>query len=309
MYESHFGLRARPFRPVPDAGSYYPATGHEQALDRLLSALRDGEGIALLTGPPGTGKTLLCHILLERLGEGYDVAFLTNSHVGDGAGLVRTILHDLSLPFEGKGDQELRLGLTDRLLQTYAQGRHTLVIADEAQNLPPDALEELRLLGNLEGRDGRAVQVLLLAQPEFLDPLRMTSLPALRQRISVGARLAPLSVEEAADYLFHHVRAAGGRPDKVFADEAISVLANGTKGVPRLLNQAAHQALGLACKAGMEQVDAEAAVEALALCGLEAKLEDQEDAPSDDPDDDRPGLQPRLNGKAKHGADEDGQMA
>src|SRR5262249_21419088 len=111
MYEAHFGFRERPFRATPDTACYYPATSPEQALARLLQALRDDEGMVLLTGEPGTGKTLLCHCLLERLGPEVTSAFLTNSHVSDAAGLLQAILYDLSLPYEKRTEQELRLAL------------------------------------------------------------------------------------------------------------------------------------------------------------------------------------------------------
>jgi MSHA biogenesis protein MshM len=308
MYESHFGLRDRPFRPTPDAGSYYPATGHELALDRLRQALAEDQGMALLTGAPGTGKTLLCHVLLERLGDVFSAALLTNSHVGNASGMLQAVLHDLSLPYEGRAEQELRLALTEYLLQSYGAGRPTLLIFDEAQNLPPDALEELRLLGNLEGREGKAIQVILVAQPLFLETLDQAAAAGLRQRLAVRAQLCAFSQDEAADYLLHQIRSVGGRPEKVFAEEALALLARATEGVPRLLNQAAHQALGLAYRAEMDQVDAEAALEALTLCGLEVALEDGEDTdpfPAKQPGN---GFDPRANGRNKHGA-EDGQNA
>lgn len=269
MYETHFGLRERPFRPAPDGAAYYPATSHEQTLARLQQALADGEALLLLTGEPGTGKTLLCHLLLERLGPGVASAFVTNSHVGGPAGLLQAILYDLSLPYRGLTEQELRLALTDALLQGYAAGRRTVLVIDEAQHLAPESLEELRQLANLEARRARAVQVVLSAQPALLETLGRDELRALAQRLPVRARLAPLTEQEAADYLVHQVRTAGGRPEAVWTDEALAVLARGSGGVPRLLNQAAHLALALACQAGAGMVDAEAALEALAGLGLE----------------------------------------
>jgi type II secretory pathway predicted ATPase ExeA len=270
MYESHFGLRERPFRATPDCGSYYAATSHERALARLLQALADDEGMVLLTGEPGTGKTLLCHCLLERLGPDVLSAFLTNSHLTDRASLLQALLYDLSLPYEGRSEQELRLGLTDFLLRTYTAGQRTVLVLDEAQHLGVGLLEELRLLANLEGRRSRAVQVVLAAQPELLSALQQPPLRAIAQRLSVRARLEPLGDEEAADYLCHHLRVVGGRPEAILGDEALEILIRGTGGVPRLLNQAAHQALTLAFQAGAAQVDAEAALEALTLLGCAA---------------------------------------
>jgi general secretion pathway protein A len=267
MGETCFGLRRRPFPATPDASCYYPSTSHERGLARLQQGLADGEGALLLTGLPGTGKTLLCHCLLDRLGEVASV-FLTNSHFPDRAALLQAVLFDLSLPHEKRSEQEMRLALTDHLLKSYAGGKRTLLIVDEAHHLPADLLEELRLLGNLEAHGARAVQVLLLGQPPLRDTLARPELASLRQRLAVRAGLEPLDLQESADYLLHHLRAAGGRPEHILQDEALEVLARGCHGIPRLLNQAGHQALTLAAEAGADGVDAEAALEALTLLGL-----------------------------------------
>jgi type II secretory pathway predicted ATPase ExeA len=273
MDASFFGLRHRPFPVTPDTSCYYPATCHEQALARLLRGLQDGEGVLVLTGTAGTGKTLLCHCLLERLGPDTSSVFLTNSHIRDRAGLLQALLYDLSLPYEGRGEQEMRLGLTEHLLRTFAEGRSTLLLIDEAHHLTPDLLEELRLLGNLEGRSGKAVQVILAGQPDLLNTLRRPELLALGQRLAVRAELEPLNIPEAADYLLHHLRVAGGRPEEVLAVEAVEPLARAAGGIPRLLNQAAHQAFRLAWEAQATQVDVEAALEALAVLGLDVPEE------------------------------------
>ncbi len=269
MYETHFGLRQRPFRAAPDSSCYYPSTGHEDALGRLQQALGDGEGLALVVGEPGVGKTLLCHCLLDRLEPDVTSAFLTNGHVAGRAGLLQAILYDLGLPYAGLGEQELRLALTDFLLKNYATGKKAVLFVDEAQHLGADLLEELRLLGNLEARGGKALQVVLSAQPALLDLLRRPDLTCLAQRLAVRLAVEPMSTQEAADYLLHHLRVAGGRPQEILTPEALELLARATRGIPRLLNQAAHQALGLTHAGGGACVDAEAALEALALLGLE----------------------------------------
>lgn len=269
MYQAHFGLRHRPFRSTPDRDAYYPAGGHEAALGRLLQAIAADEGLALVTGEPGIGKTLLCHRLLEHIDGSMVCAFLTNSHIQDRADLFQALLYDLSLPHERRGEQELRLALTDHLLKNFAAGRRNLIVIDEAQHLDADLLEELRLLGNLEGRHGKAVQVILAAQPGVEKTLARPELASLRQRLVARAVLEPLGVHEAADYLAHQLRLAGSRPEKILSDEALEVLARGCQGVPRLLNQAAHQSLSLAQQADMKRVDAEVALEALGLLGLE----------------------------------------
>jgi type II secretory pathway predicted ATPase ExeA len=273
MYESHFGLRFKPFRTTPDLEGYYPATSHERVLGLLQQALDDEEGLLLVTGDPGTGKTLLCHALLEKLGDSVATALLTNSHFPDRAALLQSLLFDLRLPHEQHGEQMLRLTLTDHLLQSMAAGRRTVLVIDEAQHLSPDLLEELRLLGNLESRRRKAVQIVLAAQTGLETTLSLPDLHAFRQRLAVRARLEPLDLHEAADYLLHQLRRAGGQPQRILSDEALEVLARLTQGVPRLLNQAAHQSLLLAYSAGVSCVDAEVALEALALLGLDAGQE------------------------------------
>jgi general secretion pathway protein A len=271
MYESHFRLTGRPFRAGPDPISYYPSTAHEEALARLLRAIREDESFSLLTGVPGTGKTLLLQVLAERLGPEAACAFLVNSHVPDRAGLLQALLFDLALPYESRGEQELRLTLTDYLLKQHAAGQRTVLMVDEAQHLGPDLLEELRLLGNLEGGSGKAVQMVLAGQPPLTDVLQRPELAGFRQRVAVRVRVEPLGLHEAADYVVHQVRVAGGRPNQMFTDEALEILARATQGIPRLLNHAAHQALSLAYGVGAPAVDAEAALEALALLGLDAE--------------------------------------
>jgi type II secretory pathway predicted ATPase ExeA len=270
MSETHG--RRRAFPATPDTTCYYPASSHEAALERLTSALADGEGLLLLTGAPGTGKTLLCHALLERLEDGAQTAFLTQGHTGDRAGLLQALLYDLSLPHEGRGEQEMRLALIARLLETFAAGKRTVVLIDEAHHLTPEQLEELRLLGNLEARGGKALQVVLVGLPELRDTLAHPRLAALRQRLTVRVTLEPLGLQEAADYLLHHLRQAGGKPERILTDEALELLARNTHGVPRLLNQAAHHALFLAGEAGVSEVDAEAALEALTHLGLPGEV-------------------------------------
>ena len=268
MIESHFGLRRRPFPALPDWSCYYPATSHERTLQRVLEGLSDGEAMLLLSGGPGLGKTLLCHCLMERLGEEFEPCFLTHTHFRDRASLLQALLHDLGLPCEGKAEQELRLALIDHLISRFRAGKRPLLILDEAHHLGVDLLEELRLLGNLEGQAGRAVQVVLVAQPELLQTLAWPDLASLKQRLAVRAAVEPLGLEEAADYLLHHIRQAGGRPERVLGLETLEVLARGAAGVPRLLNQSAALSMRLAMESGAVEVDVEVALEALSQLGL-----------------------------------------
>ena len=270
MYDTRFGLRRRPFRPTPDTDSYFPAATHEAALHQLRRALDDDEGIVLLTGEPGTGKTLVARKLLEDLDEDVRVVLLTNSHVSRNGDLLQAILFDLGLPYQGLTEQVARLAVTDSCLDFYGEGGKTLIVVDEAHHLAADVLEELRLLSNLEGKDGKAVQVLLVALPVIEETLGKPALGALRQRLTVRARLEPLDVDESAEYLRHQV-CGGGRqsPTRLFGEDVLDILAAAGGGVPRVFNQAAHAAFLLADEAGQGRVDAEAAVEAVTRLGLD----------------------------------------
>lgn len=268
MYERHFALRQRPFPNVPDAACYFPAAGHEETLACLSQGLDLGEGMVMLTAEPGLGKTLIAHRLVERLAAGIVPVLLTGSRMHGSSALLQAILFDLSLPYEGKSEQELRLALTDALLKTFQGGGRTVLIVDEAHHLTPELLEELRLLGNLEAHGGKAVQVVLVGLPSLTRTLRRSELAIVRQRLVVRATLTPLTQQESAEYVRHHVKLAGGNVDRLFTSEAVDLIAENCKGVPRLLNQASHQALLLACAAGADAVDAEAAHGALEVLGL-----------------------------------------
>ncbi len=232
----------------------------------------------LLAGAPGTGKTLVCHRVLDLLGDEIESVCLTHTHLRDRAELLQAILFDLELPHAGKSEQELRLGLIDHLLQRFRAGKQTVLVIDEAQHLEIEQLEELRMLSNLEGQAGKAVQVLLCGQPDLLDIIAAPALASLRQRLAVRVLLEPLGIEEAADYLLHHLRLAGGRAEEILGGEALELLARATHGLPRLLNQVGRQALHLAVQVGTAEIDVEVVLEALTLLGLPGAVPAETDA-------------------------------
>jgi type II secretory pathway predicted ATPase ExeA len=283
MNQTHFGLRRRPFRPIPDTDAYFPAASHEAALNDLRRAIDDEQGLMLLTGEPGTGKTLVARCLLETLDDKTRTVLLTNSHVSRNGDLLQAILFDLGLPYQGLTEQVARLSVTESCLEFYRQGGKTLIVIDEAHHLHPDVLEELRLLSNLEGKNGKAIQVLLVGLPEIDRALEMPSLAALRQRLTVRARIEPLSEDEAAEYLLHQVRVAGGRPERFFGEDVLDILTHAAQGNPRILNQAAHAAMDLAVAGEQECVDAEAAVEAVTRMGLDPEANAETLATDEDP--------------------------
>lgn len=253
---SPFGLVRRPFRP----GAYVPLAGHEAAVATVAAAFDRGDGVALVDGPAGVGKTLAARRWLAGLPA--DIPRVVPPAVPNArpADLLQAILFDLERPYQGLTEQELRLAVTAELLRSP----RTVLVLDEAQHLGPAAVEELRLLGNVETPDGAALFVLLVALPGLREGLP----PAFAQRVAARVRIDPLTADESADYLRRHVELAGGRPGRVFDDEALAVLAEACGGIPRVLNQAATAAAELAVAAEADRIDAEAAVEAAARLGL-----------------------------------------
>lgn len=268
MDESRLEALQRAFRPIPDSDAYYPATSHEQALACAMAALADDEGMALIVGGPGLGKTLLGHCFLDRLGSDVPSAFLLTTHFREPAALLQALLYDFTLPFEGRSEEEMRLALTDHLLQNYEAGRKAVLVIDEAQHLSPAVLEELRLLGNLEGKKGKAVQIVLLSLPAILETLELPELESFQQRLAARAELRPLDQHEATDFLLHQARRICPRPEELLTEEALQILARSCQGIPRLLNRAMRKALSLAQAGGALVLDAEAVLEALSALGM-----------------------------------------
>jgi len=280
MNLAHFHMKLRPFRASPDSQFYYPAAAHEAMLQNLHRALENEEGLILITGAPGTGKTLVAHMLLVRLGAQASSALITNCRFASRRDLLQAILFDLGLPYLDRSEQELRLALTEHVLQNHAVSRRSIFVLDEAQDLVSDVLEELRLLSNLETSRGRAMQIVLVAQPEFLLTLRRPEMAILHQRLTVRLHIDPLEFHEAADYILHQLRQAGANVKELITDDAVATLARHTSGVPRLLNQAGAQALALAESGGATCVDIEVALETLTSLGIKVELEATHDQPA-----------------------------
>jgi len=261
-------MNRRAFRPSVDTESYFPAATHETALAAITSAFARREPVVLLDGTPGTGKSLVARLWLERLPTEVVRAVVPNVHAAQAPDLLQAILFDLDQPYLQLGEQELRLAVTMQLLSA-AHGEYPVVLViDDAQHLTYAAIEELRLLGNIEVPGGVAAFVLLIAQPSLRATVERQPYTAFAQRVAARPRIDPLTPEESVNYLRHQVRTAGGNPDRVFDDAAVSLLAGACGGVARLLNQAAGLAIDLAEQGEMDSVDAEAVLEALDRIGL-----------------------------------------
>lgn len=279
---SHFGMSARGFRPSVDVASYFPAASHEVALAGVSHAFERRDGLVLIDGPAGVGKSLVSRVWLDRLPADVPRVVLPNASATKPADLLQAILFDLSQPYQGLGEQELRLAVTAQLLALTGGGKPLVLVIDEAQNLSREALEELRLLGNIDTRSGPAAFAVLVAQPQLRDAFDRPAYEPVAQRVGAGFAVEVLTADESAAFVRHQAKAAGNAD--VFDDSALSLLAAACGGVPRVLNRAAALALDLAAQGEAESVDVEAALEALARLGLDAPEEPAEpDLPAEEP--------------------------
>ena len=242
MYTDFYGLREKPFSLSPDPRYLFLADSHREALAHLLYGIEHGEGFIAITGEVGTGKTTLCRTLLQRIEPGTEVAFIFNPQLS-AIELLQAINAELGLPTDGLGRRELMEQLNRFLLAKKAEGRRVLLLIDEAQNLAPDTLEQVRLLSNLETDTSKLIQIILIGQPELDAILESPDLRQLRQRISVRWRLSPLSPIETRDYVRHRLRIAAGASREVFTELALREVHRRSRGIPRLVNLLCDRAL------------------------------------------------------------------
>ena len=243
MYLAHFGLHERPFSNTPDPQFVYLGARHEEALAHLLYGVQEHGGFVQLTGEIGTGKTTVCRLLLERLPEGVDVALIVNPVLSPEE-LLAALCDELGVKYEGgaRSRKVLVDTLYRHLLATHAAKRRTVLIVDEAQTLTVEALEQLRLLTNLETAKQKLLQIMLIGQPELVELLGRPDLRQLSQRITARYHLLPFTAQETRAYLSHRLALAGGAAD-VFERGALRAVHRLSGGVPRLINVICDRAL------------------------------------------------------------------
>lgn len=241
MYESYYGLREKPFGLVPDPAFLYPSRHHQFALMMLEYAVLNRASFSLLTGEVGSGKTILIRQLLTRMGPDIRAGLIsnTNRHCGK---LLQWVCLAFGLDFRGQDDAELYQTFVDFLIEQYAAGKRAVLIVDEAQNLDPAMLEELRVLSNVNADQHLVLQTILVGQPELREVLRRRDLRQFAQRISTDYHLPTLTMQETRLYVQHRLSVAGGDPELIDTD-AVDLAWARTSGIPRLVNQLCDTAL------------------------------------------------------------------
>ena len=254
MYLEHFGLSELPFGITPDTSYTVVTRSHQEALNTLLVAIGSGEGFIKITGEVGTGKTLLCRRLLQAMPDGALSAYLPNPYLAPRT-LLMALAEELSLPVKAETDDyHLLMQINYALLRHAAVERKVVLCIDEAQAMPLETLESLRLLSNLETEKRKLMQIVLFGQPELDTKLAEPSVRQLRQRIAFHYRLDGLDRQEVGKYLEHRLRVAGYRGEGVFMPRTVRALHRASRGTPRLLNILAHKSLLAAYGEGLGSV-------------------------------------------------------
>jgi len=256
MYEEYFGLKSKPFSIVPDPAYFFMSSGHREALAHLMYGIENEGGFVLLTGEVGAGKTTVCRRLLQSMPEDVEVAFILNPKVSVEE-LLATICDEFRISYPA-GTTSIKVFvalISEYLLDVHQRSRRAVVIIEEAQNLKPEVLEQLRLLTNLETNQRKLLQMIMLGQPELREMLQHPQLRQLSQRITARYHLGPLRREEVRQYVDYRLAVSGLVRGQLFSPRALRRLFRLTGGIPRLINVICDRALLGAFVQGKDLVD------------------------------------------------------
>jgi general secretion pathway protein A len=243
MYHKFFGLKESPFNINPDPRYLFMTRHIQEALACLIYGIQTRKGFILLTGEVGTGKTTVLNKMLEwSRQENVATAFVFNPRLGE-AEFFDFMMADFAIACESQMKSRVLIKLNQWLLERYQQGQRVVLIVDEAQNLSPEMLEEIRLLTNLETSTEKLLQIVLAGQPELEERLNQPDLRQLRQRIILWAKTRPLTLLETHGYVTERLRIAGNSAGEIFSSEAIEAISRYSNGIPRVINLLCEHAL------------------------------------------------------------------
>ena len=255
MYCEYFGFEKRPFELTPDPSFLYLGEAHREGLATLIYGVQSGKGFVLITGEVGTGKTTLLHALLAQLDTSTACAFIFNPRL-ETLDFFHMLFEELGIEEPCATKSDYLLALNKFLIQRLEKNESTLLIIDEAQNLSPEMLEEIRLLSNLETATSKLIQIMLVGQPELRDLLDRSELRQLRQRIALRHHLRPFDEKEVREYVEERLARAGYTGERLLKRGAFKELYAVTGGTPRLVNSVCDSALLLAYSREKPQLDA-----------------------------------------------------
>ena len=235
MYCQYYNLKERPFNVTSDPAFFFLSNKHKEALSYLVYGINQRKGIMVVTGEIGTGKTTLCRFFLNQLGKNVKTAFILNPIFSD-LQLLEAIVMDFGIPIKNRSRLALAWELNRFLLNESASGNNVVLIIDEAQNLKPQSLEQIRMLTNLETAKDKLLQIILVGQPELNQKLELYNLRQLKQRIMVKYHITPLEKEDIKNYVEHRLATAGAQDRIKFTDEAFQAISDFSSGIPRLIN-------------------------------------------------------------------------
>ena len=278
MYERFYQLRERPFALSPDPEYLYPSRVHREALDYLRYGLESHAGFVVITGEIGSGKTTLLQTLLRGLDSQTTVGRIVNTLL-EPRELIETIMIDFGLEAQGRSKPLMLRDLAQYLVDQRLAGRMVLLVIDEAQNLSLGALEELRMLSNLETEKSKLMQIVLVGQPNLRDKMAAPELEQLRQRITVSYHLNPLDAGETANYINHRLRRAAIGAPLEFPRDVTDVIHSRSRGVPRIINVICDAALVFGYAEERRQMDSALIEDVLSELELTGVLPPETDPP------------------------------
>lgn len=242
MYEKFYSLSDRPFNLTPDTKFFYASPKHEEALNCILLAISQKSGFVVITGEIGSGKTTVCRALINRLDATTKISLILNTHLGKKE-LLTTILEDLGIEYRSTSKTHIISALNRYLTEQASRDINVVLIIDEAQNLTPSVIEEVRMLSNFETEKEKLIQIVLIGQPELRKKLSLPQLEQFRQRVVFYHHIEPLNYEETKEYIRHRLVKAGNKAADIFTQDAIEEIYKFSNGIPRLINLVCHYSL------------------------------------------------------------------
>lgn len=242
MYKKFYGFSEKPFNTTPDSKFFFASSKHSEALNSLIYAINERKGFVVITGEIGAGKTTVSRTLLNKIDGSTKVALITNTHITQKE-LIEQILEDLGVEYNPGGKQKLIKQLDKFLIEQLSLDVNVVLIIDEAQNLTPKVLEEVRMLSNLETEKEKLLQIILIGQPQLKAKLAHAKLEQFKQRIAVNYHINALTKQETHEYINHRLGLVLQNKEEIFTPGAIEALFAYSKGIPRIINLVCDSAL------------------------------------------------------------------